>query len=55
MKLNEVYYSFQDEFNDKIKEKINASTKKTVSAIKNKAYRVRLEHFRSKLHDVYES
>jgi hypothetical protein len=54
VQLHEKFYSFQEEFNDKIKEKIYATSKKTVSAIKNKAYRVRLEQFRSKLQNVYQ-
>lgn len=50
----EKLFSFEEEYQSLIKQRIAASTKKTISAIKNKAYRGRLEIFRSKIQDVYK-
>ena len=37
-----------------IKSRINDSSKSTVSAIKNKSYRKRLDNFRNKIQDTYK-
>lgn len=50
----EKLFSFQEEYQQLIKSKIESTSKRSISAIKNKAYRNRLENFRNKLHEVYE-
>jgi hypothetical protein len=50
----EKLFSFEEEYQSLIKQRIAASTKKTITAVKNKAYRSRLEIFRSKIQDVYK-
>jgi hypothetical protein len=50
----EKLYSFDEEYQSLIKQRIANSTKKTITAIKNKAYRGRLDVFRSKIQDVYK-
>lgn len=55
LQLYEKMYSFQDEYNDMIKQKIEKSQHNSISAIKNKAYRARLDGFRNKLKSVYRN
>jgi hypothetical protein len=37
-----------------IRNRIQSTSKKTISAIKNKVYRSRLENFRNKIHKIYD-
>jgi hypothetical protein len=51
---HERLFSFQEEYQTLIRSRIQSTSKKTISAIKNRVYRSRLENFRTKIHKIYD-